>query len=209
MRAMEGLLEVLIQRPMHPLHGPTAEDPSPQSADITALGDHGIDLLSQLAALAEGLNRPQLARDIEGLSFPLAVWLARADAEIITLYPVVNGAAALANRLKSPRELAQLYVLLCEIGSAVSPAVSQEPLRGESGRPWRVFLLNKAIVATRSHQPELMEQAFDALAEHLPEDAPEFFREGMEQMDALEYPPAVRGVMESWFQRWCGQRVLH
>jgi hypothetical protein len=122
---------------------------------------------------------------------------------------VVNGAAALANRLEQPRQLAELFGLLREIGVAVAPAVSQGSLSGDSNHPWRVFLLNRAIVATRSHRPDLMNEAFDALAEQLPDAAPDFFREGMEQMDALNYPPEVRSVMEDWYQRWCSQRVLH
>jgi hypothetical protein len=177
--------------------------------DITALGGRGIDLLVRLSNLASGLKCPQLAREIEALTLPLAGWIARCDAEIVKLDPVVNGAAALANRLKEPRKLAQLYRLLTEIGSAVSPQVSQENLSVDSARPWRVFLLNKAIVATRSHEPELMEEAFDSLADQLPDDAPGFFREGMEQMDAPDYPHEVRAVMERWYEQWCGPRVLH
>jgi hypothetical protein len=191
------------------LYGQYENEPQARGMDITALGDHGIDLLSQLAELASRLKRPRLARDIEGLALPLAVWLARSDAEIITLYPVVNSAAALANRLREPRQLAELFLLLREIGAAVSPSVSQETSPADPNRPWRVFLFNQAIVATRSHQPALMEEAFDALTDQLPDEAPEFFREGMEQMDALDYPPEVRSVMEQWFQRCCGQRILH
>jgi hypothetical protein len=207
---MAQLFEVLRQvRPRGALYGPSAGDAEARLTDITALGDHGIDLLAQLSALAGRLNRPRLAQDIEGLSVPLAVWLARAEAEIITLHPVVNGAAALANQLTEPRQLARLYALLREVGAAVSPAVSQEPLTADPTRPWRVFLLNKAIVATRSYRPDLMEEAFDALADQLPEEATDFFREGMEQMDTLDYPTEVRTVMEKWYQRWCGRRTLH
>jgi len=210
--AMDQLLAALI------LHRSQTENSEPfeatamfgpQRADITALGNHGIDLLTRLAALAEQLNRSQLGHEIEVLAVPLACWIARCDAEIINLNPVVNGAAALANRLEQLQHLAQLYGLMREIGNAVSPLVSQNGLSADTSQPWRVFLLNKAIVATRSHQPVLMEEAFDALSEQLPEDAAEFFREGMEQMNALDYPPEVRHVMERWYVQWCGQRVLH
>lgn len=177
--------------------------------DITALGDHGIDLLARLSALAGRLHRPQLARSIEALTFPLACWIARRDGEIITLRPVVNGAAAVANGLKQPQQLAQLYGLLREIGAAVNPNLTQDAASSDPTHPWRVFLFNLAIVATRSHQPVLMDEAFDALSEQLPEDAPEFFREGMEQMDALDYPAQVRAVIQRWYEQWCGQRVLH
>lgn len=177
--------------------------------DVTALGDHGIDLLARLAALAESLRSPQLARAIERLTLPLACWIARCGGEINRLGPIVNGAAALANSLQNPADLAHLYSLLREVGLAVSPLVSQEAARADPTRPWRVFLINRAIVATRSHQPALMEDAFDLLTEHLPDDAPDFFREGMEQMDALDYPSHVREIVRRYYDQWCGQRILH
>lgn len=213
-RALTGAIRELLEA----LHCPRVGAPVPNASrsmhttpgtDITALGDHCIDLLARLAALAEGLHRPQLGREIEVLTVPLACWIARCDAEIITLDPVVNGAAALANHLKQPQHLTQLYGLLREIGNAVSPLISQADVSSDPSRPWRVFLHNKAIVATRSHRPELMEDAFDALTDQLPEDASEFFREGMEQMDALDYPPEVRNLMERWHEQWCGRRILH
>jgi hypothetical protein len=54
-----------------------------------------------------------------------------------------------------------------------------------------------------------MEQAFDSLVEYMPDEAPAFFREGMEQMDVLNYPSQVRVVMELYHEEWCGRRVLH
>ena len=54
-----------------------------------------------------------------------------------------------------------------------------------------------------------MEEAFESLIEHLPDEAPTFFREGMEQMDALSYPPQVRDLMQRFHEKWCAQRVLH
>ena len=44
-----------------------------------------------------------------------------------------------------------------------------------------------------------MTGAFDAVVEHLPEDAVRFFEEGMAQMDALDYPSHVRSVMERYY----------
>jgi hypothetical protein len=184
-------------------------DAAESGRSLTALGDHGIDLLARLAALAGRLQHPRLTRGVETLTLPLACWIARCGGEINNLGPVVNGAAAVANGLKQPAELARLYGLLREVGLAVNPAISQETSAADPTRPWRVFLLNRAIVATRSHQPTLMEEAFDLIAEHLPHEAPDFFREGMEQMDALEYPSHVREVVERYYDHWCRQRILH
>ena len=177
--------------------------------DVRALGEHGIDLLARLAALADRLLLPQQARAIEELTLPLACWIARHGGELTYLGPVVNGAANLANRLDKPSDLGELHGLLTEIVNAVDPEVSQENPTADTNRPWRILLINRAIVATRSHRPELMDQAFESVAEYLPEEAPSFFREGMEQMDALNYPPQVRAVMLRFHERWCSRRVLH
>ncbi|WP_089726042.1 hypothetical protein [Candidatus Thiosymbion oneisti] len=181
----------------------------PASADLHSLGNYGIDLLARLAALAGTLLAPPKARAIEELALPLACWIARRGGELGYLEPVVNGAAHLANRLMRPSELEQLYGLLTEVVNAVDPRISQHTTSADSSRPWRVLLLNRAIVATRSHQPALMEEAFESVIEYLPEEAPTFFREGMEQMDALNYPSQVRDLMQRFYQQCCGRRVLH
>jgi hypothetical protein len=206
--AMRALLEDLAAR------GPGGEDQRTATRygsgrDLTAVGDRGLDLIASLAALAGRLRRPHLAREIESLALPLACWIARCGGEINRLSPVVNSAAGLANSLKQPADLARLYGLLRELGLAASPLLSQETGSMDQTRPWRVYLLNRAIVATRSHQPALMEEAFELIADQLPEDAPDFFREGMEQMDALDYPAQVRATMQRYYDQWCRRRTLH
>jgi hypothetical protein len=54
-----------------------------------------------------------------------------------------------------------------------------------------------------------MEEAFAVLTRHLPEDAARFFTEGMQQMDALNYPSHVREVMEKYHRQWTLNRSLH
>jgi hypothetical protein len=137
----------------------------------------------------------------------------RRGAELLHPEPVVNAAAALANSLREPNELAALYALMSEVVEGVSPLQTQEAeedrrSRG-ADRPWRVLLLNRAIVATRSHRPALMNEAFQAVCEHLPEEAPSFFREGMGQMDALNYPQPVRDLMDRYYSLWCAGQRLH
>lgn len=204
---LRELLNTLCQPPDEALGSlPRASEPS---KDKTILGDRGLKLLGRLAALAFRLQRPKLVREIEMLSVPLACWVARCEGEILQLNLIVDGAAALANHLKTPQELAQLYGLLQEINFALSPRITQSDRRQDPQWPWRIFLLNKAIVATRSHQPAFMEEAFAQLVEQLPEEASDFFQEGMEQMGALDYPQPVREMMERWFAQWCELRTLH
>ncbi len=161
------------------------------------------------AAVAAALQLPQQERDIVEITLPFACWIARHGGELGYLGPIVDGAATLANRLKELPELGQLSVLLKEVVEAVDLRVAQETGAPESTRPWCILLINRAIVATRSNQPALMEDAFECLADNLPEEAAAFFREGMEQMDALNCPLPVRAVMQRYYERLCGRRVLH
>lgn len=206
--AMNNLLDVLREAERE---RPAAlSSPSSVNAqDIQALGNYGIDLLSDLSAWARRLNLAEEAREIEGLSFPLACWIARHGGEISNLAPVVNTAAALANSLNQSPDLERLFAALSEILNAVSPSVSQDLDKTDPTRPWRILLLNRAIVATRTHQPVLMETAFQSVIDLLPDDAPNFFRTGMEQMQTLDYPDTVRRVMQRYFDQWCSQGLLH
>ncbi|MCB2262625.1 MAG: hypothetical protein LGR52_06765 [Candidatus Thiosymbion ectosymbiont of Robbea hypermnestra] len=190
---------------------PTAQDGPmpPAGADLRRLGDYGIDLLARLAALAGALPTPHQAHAIEELALPFACWIARRGGELGYLEPVVDGAAHLANRLRQPAELEQLCGLLTEIIEAADPRFSQDMTSVDPNRPWRILLLNRAIVATRSQRPALMEVAFEAILEYLPDEAPAFFREGMEQMAALHYPPQVHDLMQRFHQQCSGQRTLH
>jgi hypothetical protein len=187
--AVEGLAS-----PAHPR-------PHPDRVERRDLAAYGVGLLTELAGCARRADLDDEAAAAESLMVPFSVLMARQGAELTVLEPVVDALAALANHLSDPAELAQLFGLMSEIVAAVSPAAAQDPGRAEPQRPWRVLLLNRAIVATRSHRPALMGVAFDAVVEHLPHDAARFFEEGMAQMDALDYPPQVRAVMERYYLR--------
>ena len=92
---------------------------------------------------------------------------------------------------------------------ATAPVIQQDIEKTNPGRPWRILHLNRAIVATRTHQPDLMDEAFGDLTRHLPEDAAGFFSQGMEQMELLNYPPHVRAVMDRYYRKWSVNRSLH
>jgi hypothetical protein len=208
----QALADVLdaVHRRTHPAEAPA--DDALRSGDEPPLGelcDHGIGLLSRLADTAERLSLPAEARRIRALTLPLACCVGRVGGELAHLAPVVNAAAQVAGGLHDTAELARLYGMLDEIADGVSPRIAEAPPGSESGQAWRALVINRAIVATRSHQPALMEAAFDGLIEHLPEEAPRFFNEGMGQMDALDSPDQVRAVMERYQQRFRDSRRLH
>ncbi len=176
------------------------------SGDITEVGEYALKLYQNLAALE---SEPAAREYSAGLAANLALWIARHDGQIDTLEPVVDGLALLANRLTEPRELEALCAAMGEICNAVSPVIREDLERINPVRPWRVLLLNRAIVATRSHNTAIMEEAFAVLTQHLPEDTARFFTEGMQQMEALDYPDPVRRVMEKYHRQWTLNRSLH
>lgn len=193
-------------------HEGATEDPGSEArlhdTELAEMVSYGIRLLTEAGNRAKRLGLADAARDLEGLSLPLALWGAQHGAEIVRLEPVVNALAILANGLRDPNAMARLVDAMNQVVDAVSPGVSQND-DPELNAPWRLLLLNRAIVATRSHQPTLMEPSFDAIVEWLPDEAGRFFSEGMGQVDIIGYPNAVRQVMQTYYLRHSGGRTLH
>jgi hypothetical protein len=179
------------------------------SADITEIGEYALQLQEKLAGIAEKRGLAGQQQQLATLAINLAFWIARHNGQIETLEPVVDALAQLANSTQEPQLLEQLSAIIEQIIGAVSALISQDLEKMNPGRPWRVLLLNHGIVATRSHNTGLMESAFNLLASKLPEDATRFFNEGMQQMEALDYPPRVRKVMEKYHREWPVDRSLH
>jgi len=201
--AMSQLIDMLDH-----IQGEVPDDAAGRAAEINTLGEYGLHLLEDLARLAVRLEQPSLAADIEQLSLPYALWIARRGGEIKHLAPVVNALAQFANQANQPQLMTGLYTQCCELIEATSPTC-EDSASNDPGHPWRLLLLNRAIVATRSHNPELMEPAFDAIVECLPGDAQRFFAEGMEQMSIIDYPDHVREVVRRYFLTHAVPRRLH
>ena len=176
--------------------------------DVTQLGEYGLSLLGDLATWATQLELKAARQEVEKLALAVADWVIRHEGRIRTLEPVVNALALTANTLQDSAALGKLAGFMGRVVGAVDDVIKQDLEKSNPGRPWRVLQLNRGIVATRSHNPAIMEPAFDDLVKHLPEDAAVFFAEGMRQMDALNYPAPVREVMGRYHQAYA-QRALH
>jgi hypothetical protein len=177
--------------------------------DLNELGDYAIVMLSDLAAAADSLQLEQESKRLEDLTLPMGLWIARHGGELRTLTPIVNALARLANTLHEPDTLIQLYQLTDELRQAVDHTTRQDLEKSNPGRPWRLLIVNRAIIATRSYQTGLIEEAYQQLIESLPEEAPSFFEEGMQQMELLDYPQVVRRVVEKYYNLWSLPRTLH
>ena len=181
--------------------GPTSRE------DVTQIGDYGMTLLTDLAAWAAQLNLPVPRQDLEIVTLGAADWIMRHEGQIRALEPAVNALANFANRMQEPAALEPLTLFMGRVAQASAKFIKQDLEKNNPGRPWRVLHLNRGIVATRTHNPVLMEQVFADLVRYLPEDAPAFFAEGMQQMEALNYPQPVRQVMVRYFDLWTRPRM--
>jgi hypothetical protein len=175
--------------------------------DVTQLGDYGISLITDLISWTAQLNLPVPRHDLEIVILACADWIMRHEGQIRALDPVVNALANFSNRKHEPASLEPVADFMSRVVQASTSHIKQDLEKTNPSRPWRVLHLNRSIVATRTHNPELMEKIFEDFVHYFPEDAPAFFAEGMQQMDALNYPQPVRQIMERYFDRWTRPRM--
>lgn len=164
-------------------------------SEATEIGEHGFTLLLKLIDLMNKLDLPHKRKEVEQVSLIFARWTIRYNGRINHLQPIVNACAQLANILQDKEALKTLFNLMTEIADNCSTEIKQDLEASDSMRPWRLLHLNRSIVATRTHDPDIMRAAFDELLMYLPHEADGFFAEGMKEMEALNYPAHVRTLM--------------
>ncbi len=177
--------------------------------DVTEMGEYALELFDQSLHWANHLDLPVVFKTLQLFTVAMARWIARHGGELLHLEPIVDSLARAANEIHEPAELLMLYHAMGEIIDATAATIQQDLDKSSPGRPWRILHMNRAIVATRTYQPDIMEEAFTIMIKHLPEDAPGFFTQGMEQMDLLNYPSHVREVMDRYYRKWSVNRFLH
>ena len=178
------------------------------AGEISEIGDFALELLESIVDRVEAASGRQ-SRDLARLSIPICLWIARQGGSINKLELAVNSLAAWANELQDTLQIADLATVIREIIDAASDPIRRDLEQDNPMRPWRIINLNYGIVATRSHDPRLMDEAFSVLVANLPQDARAFFREGMQQMEAVGYPDEVREVVEKYDRMWGAGDTLH
>jgi len=183
-----------------------------EEKDITQIGDYVLTLIEGLIDHVQAVSDNRAAaqsRALMRLTLPVAMWVAHCGGRLDKLDLVVNALADYANEYREPEQLAELTRVMATIIQAASESVKQDLEQTNPMRPWRILHINYGIVATRSHQPKLIEAAYDVLVKNFPNDARQFFREGMQQMDIIGYPQAVREVVERYDRMWGAESTLH
>ena len=203
-QAFAQLLDV-----MHRLESDTQAAAGSGTGDVTEIGEYALRLQETLSAIVDKLGLSKQKQPLACLCINIALWIEEHGGQLDTLEPVVDAIAQTASNTRDPQQLEQLSSVIARIVNAVSALVSKDLEKMHAGRPWRVLLLNHGIVATRSYNTVSMEAAFALLTSKLPEDATRFFNEGMQQMEALDYPPHVRKIMEKYHREWPVNRSLH
>ena len=180
--------------------------------DITEIGGYVMTLIEGLLAHAKtGTDNRSTTqvRALTRLTLPVAMWIAQCGGRLDQLDLVVNAIADFANELRQTEKLAELTQAIAVIIPSVSDIVQQDLEQTNAMRPWRILHLNYCIVATRSHDTNLIEKAYDVLVKNLPQDAREFFKEGLQQMEVIGYPESVREVLERYDRMWGAESTLH
>jgi hypothetical protein len=180
-----------------------------EDIDIDQCCDYGLHLIDEQSDLALRCGLDTIAEQIEDLCFPFCLWAVRHHATISHLQPVVNALARKANALREPGALSSLFTQVNEIMDGIDEKIRQDIDSSDPMRPWRILLINRAIIATRSFQTVLIDTAYLDIVNYLPHEAPGFFENAMEQMDQVGYPANVKQIVETWFQRYAAKPTLH
>jgi len=176
--------------------------------EISEVGNHGLRLLDTLCEWARVLRLPYQEHQVRAIMVMVALWVARHGGKLESIETVVNTLAEIANATLEQDALVDLSYMMGELINAVSPETKFDFANLDNQQPWRILNLNRGIIATRSHDPEVMEHAFEELIRNIPEEAEKFFSQGMKQMDELNYPEHVRNVVLRYYNQ-SKQRVLH
>ena len=177
--------------------------------DVTEIADFALSLLDEIAnaCASRGLQNEMVK--VHRLSLPIVIWLKQYHGVLKKLDIVVNAIASYANTLQDAESLGALCVLIGNVAEVTDIQIKQDIEVNNAMRPWRVLNLNWGIVATRTHNTDVMEQVFDQLINNIPDDVQQFFNEGMQQMDIVGYPKPVRTVMEKYVNRVAGNNIIH
>jgi len=188
----------------------SAEQPGQLNTnEVTEIVEYTMQLLSDTSQILQRLNNTELQQLNGILAVSVALWAGTQGGQINRLEPLVDTLAWLANHLDEEQSLAELSDILGDLMNTCSLAITSDLDNTNPGRPWRVLNINRGIVATRSHDVELMRDAYETLIKNLPQDAADFFSQGMSEMDRVGYPDYVRQVVQEYADKYSPAITIH
>ncbi len=181
-----------------------------QEKEVNQIRDFLFSLLSRLVQMAEDSQLSETRQSFEYLYIPFSLWIAEHHGTLIELEPIVNAIASFANHQHQTDTLTKLTIAVGHILDALPPQIKEDVVdRSDPARPWRILNLNRGIIATRSHDPEIMQQAYSDLVKNIPDDARQFFNEAQKQMEIIDYPEHVKQIMQQYNDLWGDKNALH
>ncbi|MGZ5033125.1 MAG: hypothetical protein ACXWAC_07990 [Usitatibacter sp.] len=171
-------------------------------ADADELVAAAITGLAHLEAESGRSSATDAQGEIADLTLGVALWAMRHDVAVKVVEPVANALAVRSNRAASAQELAAVFGLMQGLIAHVKPQLAADLERSNPERPWRVLHANFAITAIRTGDPALMDFAFDALDEALPDERAGFYSEALALAMAPRFPAAVRERIEARHLKW-------
>lgn len=146
----------------------------------------------------EARTTPELQQAFDYIVISFAYWVCRQGGMINQLDLIVDSLTVDTNRTNDKVRLEALYEATSFIIAASTPLAMMGDHKGSYNEHWQQLIFNYAIIATRSHTPELMDSAYKTLIHYFPEQQQDFFAKAMSEMDRLSYPQYVRSVVERY-----------
>lgn len=169
--------------------------------EATDIGSHGLTLILKMVDLMQKLDLPHKRQEIEQIALIFATWIMQYDGKINFLEPIVNAFAQAANSLTSKTSLIALSDIMSEVVLSCSDEIRQDFDSANVYRPWRLLLINRGIVATRTKKEHIMVTAFEDIVRFLPHDAPDFFKEGLIEAEEKNYGNMVKNLLHDYIGR--------
>jgi len=162
--------------------------------------------LAHAEAAAARATDPALLAEASDFLIGVALWAVRHQVGIDPVEPVANALAHRANAARSKPELAAVFGLMQGIVAHVTPRLSADLERSNPQRPWRILHANLAITAIRTEDAAMMDFAFDALDEALPDERAGFYGEALALALSPRVAPDVRERIGARHLKWTAAR---
>ena len=158
------------------------------------------DLVAAILAGLAGFEDPDLAIGV-------ALWAIRHGVGIESVEPVVNALATRSNRASTRQELAAVFGLMQGLIVHVAPRLAHDLERSNPERAWRILHVNFAITAIRTQDAAMMDYAFDALEQALPDERAGFYSEALALALAPGIDPMVRERIAARHLKWTQMKL--
>lgn len=184
-----------------------AEENDRSPCPATQAGDQGRQVLLILDRLFFLLDdNADNHRLVTLLALSTGVWIAQHGASIDELDLIVSGIAVFANQTNQQQDLEELYEISLHVLYAVDERIRGDQDEINPQHPWRLLLLNHAIIATRTGDPDLARRSYDRLIAFVPDDAGDFFAMGLRKAEAGHFSPQCHKMLRAYREQFSSRR---